>query len=71
MVEEVKGLSPEVADKIGVFVIQKGEPWEMYNSMMNGKVFGTHKGALEAMVDQRILFEHLETMDKLKYMSNL
>ena len=68
MVED-KGLDVEVADKIGVFVVQKGEPWAMYNSLMENKVFGTHKGALDALEDLRILFEYLQAMDKLKYIS--
>mmetsp|Transcript_14171 Transcript_14171/g.16041 ORF Transcript_14171/g.16041 Transcript_14171/m.16041 type:complete len:991 (+) Transcript_14171:123-3095(+) len=68
MVED-KGLEADVADKIGVFVVQKGKPWDMYNSLMDTKVFGTHKGALNAMEDLRILFEYLDAMDKLKYIS--
>jgi histidyl-tRNA synthetase len=68
MVED-KGLKSEVADKIGTFVLQRGEPWEMYNSLMDGKKFGEHKGALDAMEDLRILFEYLEAMGKLKFMS--
>ncbi len=68
MVED-KGLDAEVADKIGVFVVQKGEPWNLFNSLMENKVFGNHKGAFEAMEDLRILFEYLQAMDKLKYIS--
>jgi len=68
MVED-KGLKPEVADKIGTFVLRKGSPWEMYNSLMGSEVFGKHTGALEAMEDLRILFSYLEAMDKLKYIS--
>jgi histidyl-tRNA synthetase len=68
MVED-KGLSGEVADKIGEFVVLKGKPWDMYNSLMAEKKFGDHTGALEAMEDMRILFEYLEAMDKLKFIS--
>ena len=68
MVED-KGLSSEVADRIGEFVVLKGKPWDMYNSLMTEKKFGDHKGALEAMEDMRILFEYLEAMDKLKFIS--
>ena len=64
-----KGLKPEVADRIGEFVLQKGEPWTMYKSLMASKKFGDHKGALEAMEDLRILFEYLEAMGKLKFIS--
>ena len=64
-----KGLKAEVADRIGEFVLQKGEPWTMYKSLMASKKFGDHKGALEAMEDLRILFEYLEAMGKLKFIS--
>lgn len=68
MVED-KGLEGDVADKIGEFVVLKGKPWDMYNSLMGSKKFGNHKGALEAMEDLRICFEYLEAMDKLKFIS--
>lgn len=68
MVED-KGLTGDVADKIGEFVVLKGKPWDMYNSLMDSKRFGTHKGALEAMEDLRILFEYLEAMGKLHFIS--
>jgi len=68
MVED-KGLSTDVADKIGVFVSQKGAPLELYKSLMDRKLFGDHVGANEAMEDLRILFEYLGAMDKLKYIS--
>lgn len=68
MVEE-KGLRDDVADKIGEFVLNKGEPKAMYKELMESKKFGNHKGALTAMEDLRILFEYLEAMDKLKFIS--
>lgn len=68
MVED-KGLKPEVADKIGTFVLQKGAPWVLYKELIDGNKFGTHVGALEAMEDLRILFDYLEAMDKLKFFS--
>ena len=68
MVED-KGLSGDVADKIGKFVVLKGKPWDMYNSLMMEKKFGDHQGAMEAMEDMRILFEYLEAMDKLHFIS--
>jgi histidyl-tRNA synthetase len=36
---------------------------------MESKKFGNHNGALTAMEDLRILFEYLEAMDKLKFIS--
>lgn len=68
MVED-KGLAAEVADKIGEFVLNKGAPWDMYKQLMDSKKFGNHKGANEAMEDLRILFEYLEAMGKLKFIS--
>lgn len=68
MVED-KGLAEGVADKIGVFVVQKGEPWAMYKALMENAVFGEHKGALEALEDLRTVFEYLEAMGKLQYIS--
>lgn len=68
MVED-KGLKPEVADEIGTFVLQKGEPWTLYKTLMESNKFGKHKGALDAMEDLRILFDYLDAMGKLKFMS--
>jgi histidyl-tRNA synthetase len=69
MVED-KGLPGDVADKIGTFVVNmKGSAWEMYNSLMDSKKFGNHKGAMEAMEDLRICFEYLEAMGVLKFIS--
>ena len=68
MVEE-KGLAGDVADRIGEFVVLRGEPWEMYKSLMDGKKFGDHKGALDAMEDLRICFDYLDAMDKLRFIS--
>jgi histidyl-tRNA synthetase len=64
-----KGLKPEVADEIGTFVLQKGEPWTLYKTLMESNKFGKHKGALDAMEDLRILFDYLDAMGKLKFMS--
>jgi hypothetical protein len=41
----------------------------MYNSLMDAKKFGDHKGALEAMEDLRICFDYLDAMDKLRFIS--
>ncbi|EJK56825.1 hypothetical protein THAOC_23204, partial [Thalassiosira oceanica] len=68
MVED-KGLTVDVADRIGEFVVLKGEPWAMYNSLIEGGKFGDHKGAADAMEDLRICFTYLEAMDKLKFIS--
>jgi histidyl-tRNA synthetase len=64
-----KGLEGPVADKIGTFVLQKGAPREMYNTLMGSGKFGSHKGASEALEDMRILFEYLDAMGKLDSIS--
>eukprot|EP00560_Eucampia_antarctica_P007881 CAMPEP_0197824938 /NCGR_PEP_ID=MMETSP1437-20131217/2120_1 /TAXON_ID=49252 ORGANISM="Eucampia antarctica, Strain CCMP1452" /NCGR_SAMPLE_ID=MMETSP1437 /ASSEMBLY_ACC=CAM_ASM_001096 /LENGTH=885 /DNA_ID=CAMNT_0043424759 /DNA_START=51 /DNA_END=2708 /DNA_ORIENTATION=- len=64
-----KGLSEDVADKIGEFVLHKGSPRELYNQLMDAKAFGNHKGALKAMEDLKILFNYLDAMGKLNYVS--
>ena len=64
-----KGLTEDVADKIGKFVLQKGSPRELYSQLMTSKAFGNHKGALKAMEDLKILFNYLEAMGKLDYIS--
>jgi histidyl-tRNA synthetase len=68
MVED-KGLQESVADKIGEFVLNKGEPFVLFRELMDTKRFGDHKGASQAMEDLRILFEYLEAFDKLKFIS--
>lgn len=68
MVEE-KGLLPEVADKIGTFVCFHGEPKTLWNQLKTEKKFGDHVAAGEAMEDLRILFDYLEGMGSLQYIS--
>lgn len=68
MVDE-KGLAPEVADRIGEFVLNKGEPREMLQRLLNSNLFGTHKGALKALEDMSLLFDYLDAMGSLQYLS--
>jgi len=68
MVDE-KGLKSEVADKIGEFVLQKGPPMEMLETLLEAKQFGTHVGASTALEDMRICFRYLKAMDKLHFLS--
>lgn len=68
MVHE-KGLESSVADKIGTFVLQKGDPWTMYNQLVNSGMFASHVGAQEALEDMRILFDYLDAMGKLNKIS--
>lgn len=68
MVHE-KGLEYSVADKIGTFVLQKGDPWTMYNQLVDSGMFASHVGAQEALEDMRILFDYLDAMGKLNKIS--
>jgi histidyl-tRNA synthetase len=64
-----KGLPEDVADKIGTFVLHKGEPKVLWDQLMSVKTFGDHKGALTAMEDMRLLFQYLDAMGTLSYVS--
>ena len=64
-----KGLESSVADKIGTFVLQKGEPCAMYNQRIESGMFASHEGAQEALEDMRILFDYLDAMGKLDKIS--
>ena len=73
MVEE-KGLEEEKADKIGTFVCRgsmgagkRMDPRQMHATLMEEGVFGTHKGALEAMEQLAKLWDYLDAMGSLKY----
>jgi histidyl-tRNA synthetase len=68
MVNE-KGLPEEVADRIGTFVLHKGEPREMWTRLTESKMFGTHKGANNALSDMKTLFDYLDAMGSLQYIS--
>lgn len=72
MIEE-KGLEEEKADKIGKFVCRgsmgagkRMDPKQMHATLMEEGVFGTHKGALEAMEQLAKLWDYLDAMGSLK-----
>ena len=68
MVEE-KGLLPQVADAIQPFVSQKGSPKELYAQLMKHNLFENNADAAVAMSELKKLFELLEAMDMLQYIS--
>mmetsp|Transcript_59928 Transcript_59928/g.82005 ORF Transcript_59928/g.82005 Transcript_59928/m.82005 type:complete len:539 (-) Transcript_59928:329-1945(-) len=68
MVED-KGLAEEVADKIGTFVTRLGAPRELHSILVKEKVFGDHPGAAEAMASLALLWDYLEAMGSLDYVS--
>ena len=71
MVEE-KGLSREVAEKIGTFVLKTskpGRPQDLWQQMMEEKTFGDHAKAGAAMLEMQSLFSYLEAMGSIAYVS--
>jgi histidyl-tRNA synthetase len=68
---DVKGLAPEVADKIGRFVQLSGDPWTLYNRLITeaDSWFGAHETACKALEDLRLLFTYLEAMGQLDKIS--
>lgn len=68
MVNE-KGLAAESADKIANFVLRNGNPFELWDQLMTEGVFGDHISANEAMRDLKLLFQYLEAMGSLPYIS--
>ncbi len=68
MVEE-KGLQPEVADRIGEFVLFNGPPKELWQKLTDDKTFGEHQKAAEAMTELQILFSYLDALECLDYIS--
>ena len=64
-----KGLNTDVADRIGSFVLNAGNPTELLNKLVNENTFGEHEGAATALEDLRLLFGYLEAMGSLHYLS--
>ncbi len=68
MVSE-KGLSPDIADRIGQFVLNVGEPLQLWKVLMDRKLFGDHALALDAMNELKTLFDYLDAMGALHRIS--
>ena len=68
MVNE-KGLDASVADAIGTFVLNAGPPMELLHQLVTENKFGGHKGADAALSDLNVLFEYLEAMNSLQFIS--
>lgn len=66
MVEE-KGLPEHVADKIGEFVVLKGEPREVLRTLQQSDhPLSSHPESAAALQDMATLFDFLDVMDALK-----
>ncbi len=68
MVEE-KGLSVDVAEKIGKFVLNADEPMALWKRFTEEKIFGDHKVANEALASMKSLFDYLEAMGSIQHVS--
>ncbi|DBA00861.1 TPA: hypothetical protein N0F65_008504 [Lagenidium giganteum] len=68
MVDE-KGLPEEVADRIQPFVCKIGKPRELHALLTSEKLFGDNAQAAKAMADLQLLFDYLDAMGVLDYIS--
>ncbi|EQC39052.1 hypothetical protein SDRG_03260 [Saprolegnia diclina VS20] len=68
MVDE-KDVAPEVADRIQGFVTQVGSPRAMHAKLVQEQRFGTNAPAAEAMKELALLFDYLDAMGVLDYVS--
>uniref|UniRef100_A0AAV1VD85 Histidine--tRNA ligase, cytoplasmic n=1 Tax=Peronospora matthiolae TaxID=2874970 RepID=A0AAV1VD85_9STRA len=68
MVEE-KDISEEVADRIEPFVCKVGPPRDLHEQLVKENMFGDNVNARRAMDDLALLFNYLEAMGVLDYIS--
>jgi histidyl-tRNA synthetase len=68
MVRE-KGLNSEVADRVATFVLNSGQPLQLWEKMNVDNLFGDHPIAREAMRELKVLFSYLEAMNCLDCVS--
>mmetsp|Transcript_22170 Transcript_22170/g.27835 ORF Transcript_22170/g.27835 Transcript_22170/m.27835 type:complete len:948 (-) Transcript_22170:148-2991(-) len=64
----VKGLQEDVADRIGEFVILRGEPFELLEKLKGDDIqqkFKGNKMAADALEDMELLFTYLDSMGSL------
>eukprot|EP00475_Leptophrys_vorax_P035000 TRINITY_DN57234_c0_g1_i1.p1 TRINITY_DN57234_c0_g1~~TRINITY_DN57234_c0_g1_i1.p1 ORF type:complete len:1057 (+),score=269.44 TRINITY_DN57234_c0_g1_i1:2097-5267(+) len=64
-----KGLDGTVADRIGEFVILKGEPKTMVKKLREFNSIQEHKVASETLSELDVLFDYLDCMGVLKFIS--
>lgn len=65
MVED-KGLPGPVADRIGEYVVLKGEPWEMLKKLTDDScALSSHPISSATLADMKTLFEYLDSMGAL------
>jgi len=62
---ELKGLTPEIADKVWSFVQLKGPPKVLLNQIISEKKMESNPIAVKALEEMKLLFEYLECYDAL------
>lgn len=61
-----KGLAPEAADRIGEFVVLRGQPRELLARLTApGHPLGEHTGSRAALEELSLLFNYLDVMGAL------
>ena len=68
----VKGITAGTADKIGKLVMRKagcGDPFPLIKELEDEPAFGAHGGAKKALGELRTMFEYLDAMGTLKFVS--
>ena len=68
MVED-KGLDVAAAEKIGTFVLNADEPMALWRRFTEEQTFGSHVKANEALASMKTLFDYLEAMGSIQYVS--
>ncbi|KAF1315706.1 Histidine-trna ligase, partial [Globisporangium splendens] len=64
-----KGIPEDVADRIQQFVCKVGSPRELHAELTREKLFGDNADANKAMGELQLLFEYLDAMGVLEYVS--
>ncbi len=64
-----KGITDACADALGCYVTYSGPAWDLWHKLKNENTFSNHKKAAEAVQELKLLFEYMEAMDTLKYVS--
>ncbi len=68
MVDE-KDVPPLVADRIRAFVTQSGSPRDLHASLLSANMFGDNAAAANAMAELKLLFDYLDAMGVLEFVS--
>lgn len=65
----MKGLTPEMCDKLEKFVKLVGKPWELLQKLKDENIFAGHQEGEETIKEMELLFTYLESMNCLHRLS--